>query len=226
MHTSGQTSASGGTSPALHYADPNPYAVVVSTLEIFAAVVGALSVFLSGRQSLWAWPTAIVNVVSYAVVFRGARLYADMGLQVVYAILSCYGWYEWRYGGARRTPLPVTRTPARLWPLLLALAAALTVLVGGGLARWTDADIPFIDAGLTATSLVAQWMMTRKLLEHWLVWIAVDVVYVPVFVSRGLYVTAALYAVFLGLAVAGWLAWHRDWRAHRSADPAAAPHAA
>ena len=198
----------------------------MSRLELFAAVVGAVSVFLSGRQSLWAWPTAIVNVVSYAVVFFGAKLYADMGLQVVYAVLSCYGWYEWRYGGARRTPLPVTRTPARLWPLLVLLAAALTLLVGGGLARWTDASIPYMDAGLTAVSLVAQWMMTRKLLENWLVWIAVDVVYVPVFLSRGLHVTAALYAVFLALAIGGWIAWRRDWRAQHASDGVAAPHAA
>ena len=178
----------------------------MSRLELFAAVVGALSVFLSARQSLWAWPTAIVNVVSYAVVFFGAKLYADMGLQVVYAVLSCYGWYEWRFGGAERTPLPVTRTPARRWPLLVVIAAACTLLVGGGLARWTDASIPYMDAALTAVSLVAQWMMTRKLLENWLVWIAVDLVYVPVFISRGLHVTAALYAVFLGLAIAGWIA--------------------
>ena len=188
----------------------------MSRLELFAAIVGAISVYLSGRQSLWAWPTAIVNVVSYAVVFSRAKLYADAGLQVVYALLSLYGWYEWRYGGARRTPLPVTRTPARLWPLLAAIAVAGTLLVGGGLARWTDASIPYTDAALTAVSLVAQWMMTRKLLEHWLVWIAVDVVYVPVFISRGLHVTAALYAVFLGLAIAGWVAWRRDWRAQQA----------
>jgi len=184
----------------------------VSRLELFAAVVGAVSVFLSGRQSLWAWPTAIVNVVSYAVVFFGAKLYADMGLQVVYAVLSCYGWYEWRYGGARRTPLPVTRTPARLWPLLVLLAAALTLLVGGGLARWTDASIPYMDAGLTAVSLVAQWMMTRKIVENWALWILADIVYVPTFLRRGLPLTAALYAVFLVLAVLGLREW---WRALR-----------
>ncbi len=189
----------------------------MSSLEIVAAVVGAVSVWLGVRQSLWSWPTAIVNVALYAVVFHGAKLYADMGLQVVYAALSCYGWYEWRFGGARRTPLPVTRTPARAWPALAAAAAAGALLVGGGLARWTDASIPYVDAALTAASLVAQWMMTRKLLEHWLVWIAVDLVYVPVFASRGLYPTAALYAVFLALAVAGWVAWRRDWRARQAA---------
>jgi nicotinamide mononucleotide transporter len=194
-------------------------------LEIVAALVNAVSVWLSTRQRLWSWPTAFVGVLLYAVVFHRAKLYADMGLQFVYAALSLYGWYEWRFGGARRTPLPVTRTPARLWPLLAVVAALGAVLVGGGLARWTDASIPYVDAALTAVSLVAQWMMTRKLLENWLVWIAVDVVYVPVFISRGLFPTAALYLVFLGLAIAGWVAWRRDWRAHQGA-PASEPRAA
>ena len=163
----------------------------MSPLELSAALVGAVSVWLSTRQSLWAWPTAIVNVALYAVVFVGARLYADAGLQVVYAALSAYGWYEWRYGGARRTPLAVSRTPARLWPLLVGLAAGGSLLLGWLFHRYTDAAIPYVDSALTATSLVAQWMMTRKLVEHWLVWIAVDVVYVPVFASRGLWPTAA-----------------------------------
>jgi nicotinamide mononucleotide transporter len=194
----------------------------VSSLEIVAALVGALSVWLSTRQSLWSWPTAIVNVSLYAVVFHGARLYADMGLQVVYAALSVYGWWQWRFGGAAHTPRPVSRTPAREWPLLAAAAVGGALFMGWAFARWTDAAIPYVDSALTATSLVAQWMMTRKQLENWLVWIAVDVVYVPVFATRGLPATAALYAVFLALAVAGWVAWRRDWRAHRGA-PLPAP---
>jgi nicotinamide mononucleotide transporter len=100
----------------------------LSTLEIVAAAFGAVSVYLSARQHIASWPTAIVNVLLYVVVFREARLYADMGLQFVYAALSAYGWYEWKFGGADRGELPVTRTPGRLWPrlaLLVVLAAAL-----------------------------------------------------------------------------------------------------
>jgi nicotinamide mononucleotide transporter len=191
----------------------------VSELEIVAAVVGALSVFLSVRQSLWSWPTAIVNVSLYTLVFHRSKLYADMGLQVVYALLSCYGWYEWKFGGARRTTLPVTRTPARLWPLLVTLGVAGSLALGWTFARFTDAAIPYVDSALTAVSLIAQWMMTRKLLENWLVWIAVDLVYVPVYASRQLPATAVLYAVFLALAVAGYLSWRRDWRAAHGATP-------
>ena len=191
----------------------------MSELEIVAAVISAAAVFLGVRQSLWNWPLGIVSVLLYVVVFVRARLYADAGLQIVYAAMNAYGWYEWRFGGARRTALPVTRTPARLWPLLAGLALVGSLLLGWSFARFTNAAVPYLDSALTAVSLVAQWMMTRKLLEHWLVWIAVDVVYVPMYLSRQLYPTAALYLVFLGLAIAGHFAWRRDWRAARDAAP-------
>jgi nicotinamide mononucleotide transporter len=182
----------------------------VSPVELIAAVTGAISVWLSVRQNIWSWPTAIVNVVLYAMVFWDAKLYADMGLQVIYAVLSIYGWYQWLYGGAGRTELRVTRTPPRLAAVLALIAAAGSALLGTGLRHATDAALPFMDSFLSSTSLVAQWMMTRKLLENWLVWIAVDVLYVGMFLFKGLYLTAGLYAVFLVLAVRGYLDWRRS----------------
>ncbi len=185
----------------------------MSPLELFAALLGAVSVWLSVRQNIWSWPTAIVNVVLYSIVFYEAKLYADMGLQVIYAILSIYGWYEWLYGGAGRTELHVTRTGARLAALLALIAAAGSAILGVFLHRATDAALPFMDSFLSSTSLVAQWMMTKKLLENWLVWIAVDVLYVGMFLFKGLYVTAGLYAVFLALAVRGYVDWRRSMAA-------------
>ena len=182
----------------------------MNKLELVAALIGAISVWLSVRQNIWSWPTAIVNVVLYSIVFYEAKLYADMGLQVVYAVLSVYGWYEWLYGGAGRTELRVTRTGVRIGAVLALIAAVGSVLLGTALHRGTDAALPYMDASLSSTSLVAQWMMTRKLLENWLVWIAVDVLYVGMFVFKGLYLTAGLYAVFLALAVQGYLGWRRS----------------
>jgi nicotinamide mononucleotide transporter len=182
----------------------------VSPLELVAAVTGAVSVWLSVRQNIWSWPTAIVNVVLYALVFREAKLYADMGLQVVYAVLSVYGWYEWLYGGEGRTELWVTRTPPRLRAVLTVIAALGSALLGALLRHSTDAALPFMDSFLSSTSLVAQWMMTRKLLENWLVWIGVDLLYVGMFLFKGLYLTAGLYAVFLALAVRGYVDWRRS----------------
>ncbi len=190
----------------------------MNTFELVTAVIGAISVWLSVRQNVWSWPTAIVNVLLSAVVYYETRLYADMGLQVIYAILSVYGWYEWLYGGAGRTELRVSRTGSRLASLLAAIAISGSVALGVLLHRTTDAALPFMDSFLSSTSLVAQWMMTKKLLENWLVWIAVDVLYVPVLIYKSLYWFAALYALFLILAALGY----RDWR-RSMATVAAAP---
>jgi len=179
-------------------------------LETAAVVFGIVSVWLSTREHIWSWPTAIVNVLLYVIVFRDAKLYADMGLQVVYAAISVYGWWHWLHGGAGDGVLPVTRTPARLMVTVAVIAALASALLGQLLARATDAALPWMDATLASTSLVAQWMLTRKLLENWLVWIALDICYVGMFIYKQLYQTAGLYAVFLVLAVIGYRGWRRS----------------
>ncbi len=182
----------------------------MNRFEIVAAIFGVISVFLSVRQNIWSWPTAIVNVGMYIVVFYRSRLYADTGLQVVYVVLNFYGWYQWLYGGKNRTELPVSRTSARLAAYMVAIGAVSTVIIGGVLSHNTDAALPYMDALTTSTSLVAQWMMTRKLLENWIVWVSVDVVYIGMYIYKDLYVTSLLYAVFLVLSVMGYLEWKRS----------------
>jgi nicotinamide mononucleotide transporter len=178
-------------------------------LETIAAITGALAVWLSTRQNILSWPIALVNVSLYAVVFFQTRLYADMGLQVVYFALSLYGWYEWLHGGADRTALAVSRTPRRLALRLAIIGVVGALTLGTLLRRFTDASLPYLDSTLTSFSLVAQYMMTRKLLENWATWIVLDVIYVGMFIYKDLPRTAVLYAIFLGLAVMGHLRWRR-----------------
>jgi nicotinamide mononucleotide transporter len=187
----------------------------VNPLETLAALFGVVSVYLSVRQNIWSWPTAIVNVGLYTFVFYQSRLYADMGLQVVYIIISFYGWYEWLYGGKDRTGLKVSRTPRRLGVALVGIGVLSACLLGTLLHRTTNAALPYLDSATTSTSLVAQWMMTKKLLENWPVWVAVDVVYIGMFIYKSLYVTAALYLVFLVLSVMGY----RQWKATLRVEP-------
>jgi nicotinamide mononucleotide transporter len=196
----------------------------MSSIEIVAAIFGVVSVFLSVRQNIWSWPTAIVNVGLYIIVFYESKLYADTGLQVVYVVLNAYGWYHWLYGGKNRTELPVTRTSPRLWLLLVSIGAAGAAVIGTLLSRNTDAALPYIDAGTTSTSLVAQWMMTRKLLENWIIWVAVDVVYIGMYIYKSLYVTAVLYLIFLILSAMGFVQWRKSLkeREAQSLDAAAA----
>ncbi|MDQ2666367.1 MAG: nicotinamide riboside transporter PnuC [Gemmatimonadota bacterium] len=182
----------------------------MTTLELIAALVGAISVYLSVRQNIWSWPTGIVNVVLYTLVFYDAKLYADMGLQVIYAVLSVYGWYEWLHGGENKTELHVTRTSRKVGLVLVLIALTGAGALGLVLRGATDAALPFMDSFLSSTSLIAQWMMTKKKLENWIVWIAVDVLYVGMFVFKHLYLTSALYAVFLVLATRGYIDWRRS----------------
>jgi nicotinamide mononucleotide transporter len=182
-------------------------------LEFSAVLVGIVSVFLSVRQNIWSWPTALVNVALFSVVFYQSGLYSDMGLQVVYFGLSLYGWYEWLYGGVGHTELKVSRTSPRTWLVLSTIGVAFWAVDGSLTSRLPGVAVPYIDAATATTSLVAQYMMTRKLLENWIVWIVVDVAYVALFVWRGLYLTAVNYAVYLALAVLGYLAWKHSLNA-------------
>lgn len=175
--------------------------------EVLGVLFGILSVWLTTRENVWCWPTGLVNVGLFIAVFYHARLYADMGLQAVYVALCLYGWYEWLHGGKDHGVLHVSRTPPSAAGILAALGTGFAVALGLLLRRYTDASLPLLDSTLTSFSLVAQWMQTRKWLETWWAWIAVDVVYVGMYVYKRLYPTAGLYAVFLLLAVLGLRAW-------------------
>jgi nicotinamide mononucleotide transporter len=171
-----------------------------------------VSVYLSAREKIWSWPTAILNVSLYTFIFLKAGLYSDMGLQVVYLVLSIYGWYQWLRGGENRTVLKVSRASSRVWMI----GGALALVVWLSLAQYTSTlpgvSLPYLDSGLTALSLLAQWMMTRKILENWILWIIADIAYVPMYISKELYVTAGLYSVFLVLAIMGFIGWRRSLR--------------
>jgi nicotinamide mononucleotide transporter len=185
----------------------------VNPLELVAVGFGLVSVYLSTREHIVSWPTAIVNVAIFFVLFWRAKLYADAVLQLVYLALSVYGWYEWLYGGAQHSRLKVSRATRRHWVVLTPLFLVGGLGLGALLDRFTDSPVPYFDAMLTSASLVAQWMMTRKLLENWLIWIAADLVYVPLFIVRDLPLTAVQYAVFLALAALGYRGWRASLRA-------------
>ena len=184
----------------------------MTTWEIIATILGLISVWLTVRQNILCWPTGLVMVGLYVVIFFRARLYADAGLQVVYIALQIYGWYEWQRGGKGHSKLTVTRITLRLGLLLSGVAILATALMGYGLATKTDAALPYWDSAATAMSLVAQWMLARKLIENWLVWIAVDVLSIGIYIVKGLYPTTVLYAAFLVLAALGWIEWRKTLR--------------
>lgn len=179
-------------------------------LEAVSAVLVLVSVYLSTRQNIWAWPTALVAVILFGVVLWQQRLFAGVGLQACFAVISAYGWYHWLFGGENRTELRVTRTPLATAGLLV-VAWALGTLAYGWVVITVadDPTLPWLDAALSVASLLAQWMLSRKLLENWLVWVTVNVAYVGMFYSQGLVIYAALYVVLFFLAGKGYIDWRR-----------------
>lgn len=179
-------------------------------LEIFAVATTLACVWLTVRQNIWTWPLGLVAVTLYGIFFFEHELYGQVGLQAVYFAFNLYGWYEWLYGGEGHTRLKVTRVRPAIYVVLLVVGAvAAGVIVTIILTTTTDAASPYFDSILTAYSLVAQFMMTRKWVECWHLWIAVDIAYVFLFLSGSLYLTAGLYAVFIVLATMGLFEWRK-----------------
>ncbi len=196
----------------------------VSPLEIAANAFNLISVWFSARNSVHTWWSGIVGCALYAVMFTGVKLYADVTLQIFFIASCILGWWNWQKGGARiviadggvasaeeqvSAELPITRV-APLTALAFAALAALSAAGYGALLHgFTDAANPFIDSTVLALSILAQLLLVARKIETWPVWFAVDCIAVPLYASKGLWVTAVVYAFFLVLVVMGWLRWSK-----------------
>jgi nicotinamide mononucleotide transporter len=198
----------------------------VTVLETFGFVTGALCVWAVSRQWLWNWPVGLLNNLAFFALFATSGLYADAGLQVAFFLLGGYGWIAWirrrRIGAAVATSIPVRRARAVEIVVGIALTAVGTVAIAFLLATETDSVVPWPDAFIASASLVATWGQARKIIEQWVWWIVVDVVSVPLYLIKGLSLTAILYTGFLALCIYGLVSWRRELRAQRVAPSLAA----
>ncbi|MCE9581811.1 MAG: nicotinamide riboside transporter PnuC [Planctomycetes bacterium] len=184
----------------------------MTATEWVAAIFGVICVVLTAKRNIHCWWTGIVSIVLFIWIFREAKLYADVLNQVVMLVLSVIGWVAWARHGAETGPLRVELASTRTRAVMLAVVAAGTPAMGFALRRWTDASLPFWDSFITVASFVAQWAITRKVVENWVIWIVVDLVAIGVYLAKHLYVTTGLYVVFLVLASFGLHAWIRALR--------------
>jgi nicotinamide mononucleotide transporter len=186
------------------------FGISTSALELISFVLSIATVVLNIRQNPWAWFFAIASSAMYGIVFFGSRLYGDMGLQVVFILMAMWGWYLWLYGGVQHEPLTVTRSSNIGWAWGIAGWLAGFALLALFLDRYTDSDVPYIDGFLTAGSLLGTLLLSRKKVENWIVWIVVDILYVGLYVYKGLHMTAILYGLFVVLAAIGLVTWYRE----------------
>lgn len=184
-------------------------------IEVFGAITGLIYVFLEIRQTIWLWPIGIITSAVYIWVFFTGKLYADMSLQVYYLVISCLGWYWWVKGTGQQEEegeLFVTRLDLKTGLVLAAVLSVLFIVMWFILDRLTDSPVPGWDSFITSLSIVATWMLARKIYEHWLLWIVVNSVAVVLFLSRGLYPTVILYVIYGIMSFVGLAAWKKTIR--------------
>lgn len=188
----------------------------ISLIETLGFVTGAATVWLTVKQKIWCWPIGIANNIFFIILFLEAKLYADMGLQVIYIVLSLLGWYWWLKGGENKSILQVSR----ISQVHAAILFCVTILATCGMTIYLSSindAAPFLDALTTVLSLVAQYLLTRKFIENWYVWMTADIIYIGLYLSRDLFLTGILYMIFFAMCVAGVKEW-KESLSHRKVN--------
>lgn len=182
----------------------------MSYLEIIAVVFGLANIYLTVKQNIWGWAAGAVMVSLYIYITYTSRLYSDSLLNVFFLVMQFYGWYEWTRGPVvhAKSLSAVKRLGLRGWIWTAAGVVAGTTLLGTSMHRYTNAALPYFDASATSLSVFGQFLMTKKYLDNWTLWIIADVLYILVIYPRkGLYLTTGLYVVFLALCIQGYREW-------------------
>lgn len=186
-------------------------------LEIIGTLVGLIYLWLEYRASIYLWIVSIIMPAIYLFVYYEAGLYADFGINVYYLGAAVYGWIVWKcsHSTKKQKELPITCMPVRSWLKAAIMYGVTQFLIAWILINYTDSDVPWWDAFTTAVSIVGMWMLARKYLEQWWVWIVVDVVSVGLYIYKELFFTAGLYAFYAIIAIFGWLNWKKLMKAQQ-----------
>jgi nicotinamide mononucleotide transporter len=183
-------------------------------IEVIGATIGLVYLFLEIRQSIWLWPFGLVTSAIYIYIFFVSKFYADMGLQVYYVVISAYGWWHWLYGGKteKADSLPVSRVSLRLSAWLLLISVGIFAVIAYVLINFTDSTVPYGDAFTTALSIIATWMLARKFLEMWWIWVVVNAVSLALYLYKGLYPTSVLFVFYTAMSFVGYLQWRKSMK--------------
>lgn len=193
---------------------------LTSPIETVVFISGIVTVWLTAKENVWNWPIGLLNAGTMFWLMYLGRLWSDAVLNVIYFILGIFGWYWWLHGSAEKKEIHIVDTPKREWTPIVAIAVVVT-----GIWSWVNVrnlgSAPFADAALTVVSLVAQYLLTRKYIESWIVWILVDIFYVPLYLWKGYYLTGLLYGIFTLIAYFGLVEWRRLQAVRETRDRAA-----
>lgn len=180
-----------------------------SLLEIVAVTFGMASVWFAKKENILVYPTGIVSVLIYVYICFFAKLYADMGINFFYFLMSVYGWYMWTRKDLQRKVLEITRSNWLEHFFNMVAGVLMFFILSYVLKKYTDSDVPYWDSLTTAIFIVAMWLMARKKIDNWTAWIAGNIISIPLYFYKGLVFTSFQYIVFLILAILGYIEWDK-----------------
>ncbi|MBR5843342.1 MAG: nicotinamide mononucleotide transporter [Bacteroidaceae bacterium] len=178
-------------------------------LEVFGTIIGLFYLYYEYKAHRMLWAMGIIMPAVSLGVYYNAGLYADMGINIYYILAGIYGYVVWTFKNKRRreVSLPITHTPRRTYIYSTAITICIFALIYNILLHYTDSTVPAWDALSTALSITAMWMLARKYIEQWAVWIIVDIISVGLYIYKGIYFYAGLYALYIVIAVLGYINW-------------------
>ncbi len=189
--------------------------IAENSVEIIGTLSGLLFLYFEIKQSKWLWPVGLFSSLMYIYVFFISKFYADMGLQFYYVFISIYGWFRWSaVKKSTKKELPVVNLSMSLFIKLLLASLLIYLAISFILVNFTDSPLPYWDSFTTALSIVATWMLARKILQQWLLWVAVNFVSMCLYFYKELYPTVILFAIYTVLAFYGYYKWKKDMVKH------------
>ncbi len=189
-----------------------------SWIEYVAVIFGILSVWFARKENILVYPTGIINVLIFVYLCYDAGLYANMGINIFYFVMSVYGWYSWTRKDADEKSLAISRCSLVYGAVMIALLIIIFIILRLVLIRYTDSTVPTIDAFTTAVYVIGMWLMARKKVENWIAWIIGDVIAIPLYAHQGLIFSSLQFLIFLVIAIMGFISWRR--KLFSSAQPA------
>lgn len=188
-------------------------------LEAIAVFFGLLSVWFAKKENILVFPTGIISVLIYVYICFFAKLYADMGINFFYFVMSVYGWYNWTRKDENRKVIEIAKLKAREWGLTIFAMLVFFGILVYVLKNYTDSNVPIWDSITTSIFLVAMWLMAKKKIENWILWIVGDIISIPLYAYKGLVLSSFQFFVFLILAIAGYIEWRNKIKqqSHQSA---------
>jgi nicotinamide mononucleotide transporter len=181
-------------------------------IEILATITGLIYLYYSIKGDKRLWVYGFISSMIYVYVCYVAGIYADMGINLYYVVVSIYGWIHWTlYSGQQKKEIPITRTKTKEYFLIVSFTAVLYLIIVLVLIYYTDSNIPYLDALTTSAGITATWMLARKMLEHWIIWVFVDALSVGLYIYKELYPTSILFLTYTFLAVTGFIQWRKQW---------------